>query len=126
MFGTITAFLAPYRLYIFIALGTLAIAGVIGYGYSQKLKGKEECQQEYAEARADYEQKVRKEERKRATDALKKETEVSKQVSSLNENKRKAEDEARRLAREANRPSTCDLSDSERVFFDEAIRGTGQ
>lgn len=126
MINTILTALAPYRLLIYVGLAVAGVGLFFGYGYTQKLKGRAECQQEYAEARANYEQKVRKEERKRAQDALKKETEVSKQVGSLNDNKRKAEDEARRLASQAGRSSACDLSESERVFFEEAIRSTGE
>ena len=121
MISTILTALSPYRLYIYVALAVAGTGLIFGYGYTQKLKGRAECQQAYAEQRAEYEQKVRKEERKRAQDALKKETEVSKQIATSTQKKKEAQDEALRLAREANRPDSCALSDDELRYYQEAV-----
>jgi Tfp pilus assembly protein PilO len=122
--STISTFLAPWKLYIYVFLATLAVGAFFGYGYTQRLKGAAECEEQYAQAQADYQQKTRKEERKRAEQAIKEESKVSKQLSDLKSEKGKVEDEARKLAREANRPGSCQLSTDELRYYEEAVRST--
>lgn len=122
--STISTFLAPFKLYIYIALATLAVGLFFGYGYTQRLKGAAECKEQYAQAQADYQQKTRKEERKKAQEAVAQESKVSKQLNDLKSEKGKVEDEARKLAREANRPNSCNLTSAELQFYEEAVRST--
>lgn len=124
MFTKIGAFLAPWKLYIYLGLAVLAVSTFFGYGYIQYAKGMAECKEQYAQAQADYQQKTRKEERKKAQEAVAQESKVSKQLNDLKSEKGKVEDEARKLAREANRPSSCDLTPAELQFYEEAVRST--
>lgn len=124
MFGSLVTMLAPYKTAVYAAGAALVFTAVLAYGHLQYLKGAAECKQGYAEAQAEYQQKVRKEERKKAEEAIKQESKVSKQIGDLSSNKRKVEDEARELARKANRPSSCALSDDELRYYEEAVRST--
>lgn len=115
---------AQYKLFVYLGLAVFAITAILGYGHVQYLKGAAECKQSYAEEQAKYQKKVREEERKRAQAAMKQEAKVSKQVNDLKANKQKVEDEARKLAREANRPDSCKLSTDELQYWTEAVRST--
>lgn len=113
-----------YKTYIYVGLAVLAASSIFAYGKFQYIKGAAECKQSYAEEQVRYQKQVRQEERKRAQEAIKQESKVSKQVQDLKSNKQKVEDEARKLAREANRPDTCQLSADELRYWTEAVRST--
>lgn len=124
MFGAIGAFLAPYKLVIYGAALAAAIGGVLVYGHLKYLDGQKDCQEQAAEARAEYEQRVRKEERAKAQAALKREADTSKQIANLRTEKERAKDEARNQARAADRPASCNLSDDELRSYEKALSGT--
>lgn len=116
--------LAPHKLWVFGGLAVLAIGALLSYGHSRYNAGIKNCQDQYASSIAEYEKKIRKDERQRAEKALKQEADVSKRLAQLSDGKRIKEDEARRLARESNRTSECNLSNNELLYYEEAVRST--
>ena len=54
MFSKLVGFITPYKLYIYIALGAMLLAGWALDRHHQFKKGEEACQLKQAEAKADY------------------------------------------------------------------------
>lgn len=106
----------------YLAAAGLVIASVLGYGSWRYHVGKRDCQTAFVQAQLEASQQRNKEQTKQAQETLKKEKDLNNKISALKTEKQRAQDEARKKAIEANRPSTCDLSPDELQSFRDALQ----
>lgn len=122
MFKAIGAFLAPYKLFIYVGLASCIVGAWVWDRHAQYNKGVAACELEQAEAKANYWEQRSTRLAEEGKIALEKEKVVGSRVSTLDAVRK------REVEREAAKPiaDSCLYSDAELRELEELIRETGE
>lgn len=121
MFNKLTAFLSPYKLYIYVALGAIVVSAWAWDRNAQYTKGVDACQLKQMEAQASYWENRSERLAEEGKAALKEEQRVS-TIIATRTGKRAAEVTKSVELSKASPNGACILSDDELLDIQQAIR----
>lgn len=116
----IKLFFKSAKFWLYLGLAGILVLSVYAYGGYQYHKGREACQQEYAQAENEQLKQQNQDLAKASKEALETSTKLGKQVAQIQSSKDKETAKAHDNAVKQNRPSACDLSDDELLDFQQA------
>lgn len=119
-------YLAPFKMYLYIALASAMVIYHFSYGHSKYMQGKQDCINKQAETQRKYAEQQRTEDNKKAQETIKQTEKLTSQIQTLRSEKQNAITKIQELPK-ATDGCTNKLSSDELREFNSAInKANGQ